>query len=209
LLCHEGNWMRLKPWRVRLTSGLRTIKGYYSGRAKKDWSEIKLAVRLSGRWILSWRLVSIYFLTRNLKSLLFDHLSVLIPPKKWISETVRRARECTQCKMKLTAHQCKVKFKRDGNVQYIYMPIPRVSKTSFSKNTCPWVPFPILPCPTYGAQTQANFLRQSKSCASLHSRPQTRFPHFKHLTLPQYPHISQNFRCGGANGGGGDARAAL
>ena len=47
------------------------------------------------------------------------------------------------------------------------------------------------------------------SWALLHSRPQTREPHFRHLTRPQYPHISQKTLCGGAAAEEGAERAML
>jgi hypothetical protein len=54
-----------------------------------------------------------------------------------------------------------------------------------------------------------NLMHLLSSCALLHSRPQTREPHFRHLTRPQYPHISQKTLCGGAVAGLGAERAAL
>lgn len=53
--------------------------------------------------------------------------------------------------------------------------------------------------------TQAHFKHLVASCASLHSNPHTRAPHFLHLILPQYPQLSQNWRSGGAPAGGGAA----
>ena len=59
--------------------------------------------------------------------------------------------------------------------------------------------------PRFEHAHHAHFKHLVASCASLHSNPHTRAPHFRHFIVPQYPQLSQNCRCGGPPAGGGAA----
>jgi hypothetical protein len=59
--------------------------------------------------------------------------------------------------------------------------------------------------PMLRAESHAHFKHLVASCASLHSIPHTRAPHFRHFIVPQYPQLSQNCLCGGPPAGGGAA----